>query len=102
MTRVGRHLERQGLLVRDIENSYLQLESIDESALDELIGHRPPGCFGAEAAREPARRGQGSNETKTAAQRHVAMGWAAAGHGQRGDVRHAGRRDGILEFRSDA
>jgi len=37
--RVGRYLERLGLLVRDIENSYLQLESIDESALDDLIDH---------------------------------------------------------------
>ena len=37
--RVGAYLERQGLLVRDIENSYLELETPDDSALHELLGH---------------------------------------------------------------
>jgi ribosomal protein S27E len=37
--RVGRYLERQGLLVRDIENSYLALESTDASTMDDLLGH---------------------------------------------------------------
>ena len=37
--RVGRYLERQGLLVCDIENSYLQLETPDDSAINDLLGH---------------------------------------------------------------
>ena len=37
--RVGAYLEREGLLVRDIENTYLQLEASDESALNDLLGH---------------------------------------------------------------
>jgi len=37
--RVGAYLERKGLLVRDIENTYLQLESLDDSALNDLLGH---------------------------------------------------------------
>ena len=28
-----------GLLVRDVENSYLQLDAVDESAMDDLLGH---------------------------------------------------------------
>ena len=31
--RVGRYLERQGLLVRDMDNSYLALEPEDESGV---------------------------------------------------------------------
>lgn len=37
--RVGAFLEREGLLVRDIENTYLQLEPPDESAMNDLLGH---------------------------------------------------------------
>ncbi len=37
--RIGRYLERAGLLVRDMENSYLTLETRDGSAMDDLIGH---------------------------------------------------------------
>lgn len=37
--RVGRFLERQGLLVTDLENSYLTLEWRDDTALDNLSGH---------------------------------------------------------------
>ncbi len=37
--RVGRQLERRGLLVRDDENSYLSLEPREESALEGLLGH---------------------------------------------------------------
>lgn len=36
--RVGAYLERQGLLVRDIENTYLALESTDASTMDDLLG----------------------------------------------------------------
>lgn len=32
-------LERVGLLVRDIENSYPQLQSMAESVMDDLVGH---------------------------------------------------------------
>ena len=37
--RLGAYLEREGLLVRDIENTYLQLDASDESALNDLLGH---------------------------------------------------------------
>ena len=37
--RVGRFLERQGLLVRDDESAYLALDAPDEDAMDTLIGH---------------------------------------------------------------
>ena len=37
--RVGRYLERQGLLQRDAQHSYLAGERIDESPMDPLWGH---------------------------------------------------------------
>ena len=37
--RICRHLERRGLLVRDIENGTLALDENDDSTLDELRGH---------------------------------------------------------------
>lgn len=37
--RVGRFLERQGLLERDVENSYLVGDAIDEGPMDQLLGH---------------------------------------------------------------
>lgn len=37
--RVGRALERQGLLVRDVENSFLTLDPAEISGLDDLLGH---------------------------------------------------------------
>ncbi len=37
--RVGAYLEREGLLVRDIENSHLQFDAPDGSAMSELLGH---------------------------------------------------------------
>jgi hypothetical protein len=39
--RIGRYLERQGLLVRDPEHDYLQLEALDEEVawMDRLRGH---------------------------------------------------------------
>lgn len=37
--RIGRYLELAGVLVRDVESSYLQLESMDESAMNYLLGH---------------------------------------------------------------
>jgi len=37
--RVGNYLERQGLLIRDMENSYLDLPTPDDAAMDDLIGH---------------------------------------------------------------
>lgn len=36
--RVARFLERQGILERDEENSYLQLDGIDEDPMQQLIG----------------------------------------------------------------
>ena len=46
--RVGRHLERQGLLVRDAENGYLALEPKGEDALAN-------GCFGEAGMAESGR-----------------------------------------------
>ena len=37
--RICRHLERRGLLVRDIENGTLARDENDDSTLDELRGH---------------------------------------------------------------
>ena len=36
--RVARYLERQGILERDEENSYLQLDGMDEDLMQQLIG----------------------------------------------------------------
>ena len=36
--RVGRFLERQGLLERDAENSYLASDAVDEGPMDQLLG----------------------------------------------------------------
>jgi len=61
--RIGRHLERQGLLVRDAENSHLAFESEgEESALADLQGHsinvpdcaRPAAGSQGVSAAEPA------------------------------------------------
>jgi hypothetical protein len=35
--RIGCYLERQGQLVRDLENSHLRLDPPHDSALDELL-----------------------------------------------------------------
>jgi len=37
--RVGRYLERAGLLVRDIENSCLTLGTEDDAAMDDVIAY---------------------------------------------------------------
>ena len=37
--RVGRALERQGLLVRDLEDSFLTFDSPDGAGFDDLLGH---------------------------------------------------------------
>ena len=37
-SRVGRFLERQGLLERDAENSYLALDAVDDDTLNQLLG----------------------------------------------------------------
>jgi Putative transposase/Transposase zinc-binding domain len=37
--RVGRFLERQGLLERDAENSYLASNAVDDDAMNSLLGH---------------------------------------------------------------
>jgi hypothetical protein len=37
--RVGRHLERRGLLIRDAESAYLDWDGEQASALDDLAGH---------------------------------------------------------------
>ena len=37
--RLARYLERQGLLEKDIEHSYLTMDSLDEDPMDQLRGH---------------------------------------------------------------
>ena len=37
--RVGHFLERQGLLERDAENSYLSGDAVERRPLDQLLGH---------------------------------------------------------------
>jgi hypothetical protein len=37
--RVGRFLERQGLLERDAENSYLASDAVDDDPMTPLLGH---------------------------------------------------------------
>ena len=37
--RLARYLERQGLLEKDIEHSYLTMDSLDEDLMDQLRGH---------------------------------------------------------------
>ena len=37
--RVGRYLERQGLLERDAENSYLAADAVPEDPMNQLLGH---------------------------------------------------------------
>ena len=37
--RVGRALERHGLLVRDLESSFLTVDSAEGSGVDDLWGH---------------------------------------------------------------
>jgi hypothetical protein len=37
--RLARYLERQGLLEKDIEHSYLKMDSLDEDPMDQLRGH---------------------------------------------------------------
>jgi len=37
--RLARYLERQGLLVRDAEHSFLALDNSDEDPMDQLRGH---------------------------------------------------------------
>ena len=38
-SRVGRYRERQGLLERDAENSYLTGDAVDDDPLNPLLGH---------------------------------------------------------------
>ncbi len=37
--RVGRYLERQGLLERDAENSYLTTDAVPEDPMNQILGH---------------------------------------------------------------
>ena len=37
--RVGRYLERQGLLERDAENSYLTTDAVPEDPMSQILGH---------------------------------------------------------------
>ncbi len=37
--RVGRFLERKGLLERDMENSYLASDAVDDDPMTPLLGH---------------------------------------------------------------
>jgi len=37
--RIARHLEKQGLLTRDDENSYLSMDGLDDNIMNELQSH---------------------------------------------------------------
>ena len=39
MQRIANYLERQGLLVRDIDNSYLNYDNLDEDVLGQIQGN---------------------------------------------------------------
>ena len=67
--RLARYLERQGLLERDAEHSYLTLDNADEEPMDQLRGHsmmcmdarmpRAHGCAGAATYRSAVGPQQG-------------------------------------------
>jgi hypothetical protein len=54
--RVGRHLERRGVLVRDAENGYLALEADGEDTLRELQGGLPVSSWVRSARNHPKYR----------------------------------------------
>ena len=88
--RIGRRLERQGVLVRDAESSYLGLDPEAGSPMDDLPDTggvhltRYHGVLAPHAALRaaitPAGRGAGARNRDTAAERptpkHVALTWA--------------------------
>ncbi len=39
MQTIGRYLERQGLLERDAENSYLTTDAVPEDPMNQILGH---------------------------------------------------------------
>ena len=47
--RVGRALERRGLLARDLESSFLTVDSAEGSGVDDLLGHSITGLRSARA-----------------------------------------------------
>jgi len=54
--RVGRHLERRGVLVRDAENSYLAPEADGEDTLRELQGVLPVSSWVGPTMNHPKSR----------------------------------------------
>ena len=90
--RIGGYLERVGQLVREFENSYLQLKALDESAVD-LFGHSITYriAFGPQAGRKaftlqtvPARE-EDNNDPKLAKVNGISLhaGVAAQAHQRR-------------------
>ena len=79
---VDRALERQGLLVRDLESSFLTLASPDGAGFDDLLGHSITYriALGPHQGRlaAPAKRGRYGTETtdEPVPARHVSMTWA--------------------------
>lgn len=57
--RVGRFLERQGLLERNAENSYLASDAVDDDPMKELLGHSITYRIGLGNWLLAARRGRG-------------------------------------------
>ena len=75
--RIARHLERRGLLVRDIANGYLAYDSSDDSDLDELRGHSITYRIGRAghwvlAACRRGRRRRPARQTRTVVPHHHA------------------------------
>jgi len=52
--RIGRYLERQGLLERDAENSYLAGDALESGAMGQLLGSSILGAFASLWLHRPA------------------------------------------------
>ena len=73
--RVGRHLERQGLLVRDAENGYLALEPEGEDALAPVLGSSIAPTGSRSARTRGARPSPCAPWRPSAGQTSRARGW---------------------------
>jgi hypothetical protein len=80
--RIGRALERRGVLVRDVESSFLELDPAGGGSIDDLLGHSITYrvALGARAGQKVTPAGRGSKapsgEAERATPKHVALNWA--------------------------
>jgi len=73
--RVGRYLERQGLLVRDLDNSYLALEPRDEADREQVLGSSSTDRIAIGALTKAARPLPCRPCQRKASWRRTAHGW---------------------------